>query len=84
MKERPRELIKKRAAGVYMYILTHDVEIKGLALAIALGVVANAGVVPGVLPAHPLQHQALIADYHALRDVVTQCLALRKTNKQQP
>lgn len=60
-------------------IRTHHVEIKGRALAVALRVVPHAGVIAGALAIDPLQHQALVADYDALSDVMMERLPLKET-----
>lgn len=60
-------------------IRTHHIQIKRRALAVALGVVSHARVIAGALAINPLQHQALIADYDTLRDVVMERLALKET-----
>lgn len=59
-------------------ILTHDVQIKGRALPVALDVVSHARVIASALTVDSLEHQTLVTDYNALRDVVIKCLALRK------
>lgn len=62
-----------------MRIRTHYVQIKRRALAVSLGVVSHARVIAGAFAIDPLQHQALVADYDALRDVMMECLALEET-----
>lgn len=60
-------------------IRTHHVQIKGRALAIALGVISHARVIAGAFAINSLQHQALVTDYDALRDIVMECFALKET-----
>lgn len=60
-------------------IRTHHVQIKGRALAVTLSIVSHARVIAGAFAINPLQHQALVADYDTLRDVVMECLALKET-----
>ena len=58
---------------------THDVQVEGGALAIALCVEADTGVVPCTLSAHSLESEALVAYDHSLADVVAQQSPLAKT-----
>ena len=48
-----------------------------VALAVALGVVRDAGVDAAVGARHLLQHEALVRDDHLLRDVVAQLATLQ-------
>lgn len=56
--------------------LTSDDERDGVAGPLALGVGSQAGEVPGSLAVHALQHQAVVAQDHARRDVVMDLLPL--------
>ena len=59
--------------------LTSNVQVDGVAHAVALGVVSGAGVDPGVGSGHLLEDQTLVADDHLLLDVVDQLTTLETT-----
>lgn len=52
------------------FALTEDVEEKGVALSVALGVEADARVISSRIPANSLEDQTLIADNYTGRRVV--------------
>ena len=62
--------------------LTQNVQVEGLAGALALAVGRVAGVAAGGRARHPLQHQTRIADDDTGADVVLQHLALAERNHQ--
>ena len=56
--------------------LTLDVEVLGVALAVALFVGGDAGIEARLTPPHVLQHQRPVPDEHAARHVLPNRLAL--------
>lgn len=59
-------------------LLTFDVELDGVALPVALLVVAHASVQPRSGPRNGLQHQALVAHYRVSLDIVVKLFSLKE------
>lgn len=62
-------------------LLTEHVEVEGVALSVTLSVETYARVVASTASAHPLQHQALVANDDAVVHVVVEDLALETHKK---
>ena len=57
---------------------THYVQIKRRAFPVSFRVVSDAGVIACAFTVDALQHQALITDYDALRDVEMKSFSLQR------